>query len=207
MMTESQLKVAIMEATVHLPKLGGQGVLVPGNLILTAAHCISWDSSGGMTLGGIHIEDVECRGQSLKVTPLAVEPVSDIAVLGSLDDQNFFQEATDFDAFCDNTKRIRVRITDAPLNQPFPVYILTHKGAWVSAEAQKHEIVTPHFWMEFDKGESIKPGMSGSAVVDEDGLLIGIVSNTDEKSNGFTPCPHLALPTWVLRQIMSGSNL
>jgi len=35
----------IEAATVRLPDKGGQGVLIPGNLILTAAHCIEWDGA------------------------------------------------------------------------------------------------------------------------------------------------------------------
>lgn len=48
----------IIKATVRLLGKGGQGVLVPGKLILTAAHCVTWDADGGMVLGDHYIEDI-----------------------------------------------------------------------------------------------------------------------------------------------------
>ena len=49
----------VMLATVRLPTMGRQGVLVPGGFILTAAHCINWDLKGGMAPGDWSIEQVE----------------------------------------------------------------------------------------------------------------------------------------------------
>lgn len=199
-----RLKNDVAEATVQLPKLGGLGVLVPGNLILTAAHCISWESSGGMMLGDFYIEDVECREHRVKVRPLAVEPVSDIAVLGGLDNQEFNQEATAFDAFCENTKPISI-CTEVPLDVEFRVYFLTHEGLWIGAEARRWHDDSPCLWFDVDAGKAIRGGTSGSAIVNEQGKLVGIVSNA-VGAGGRTPCPHLALPVWAIRQIMEADG-
>ena len=75
----------IVSATAWLPRLKGQGVLVRGGYVLTAAHCIGWTSTGGMVLGDVWIEQVRFGKQKLKLTPTFVEPVSDIAALGPLD--------------------------------------------------------------------------------------------------------------------------
>ena len=199
-----RVKADVTEATVQLPKLGGLGVLVPGNLILTAAHCISWESSGGMMLGDFYIEEVECREHRVKVRPLAVEPVSDIAVLGGLDNQEFNQEATAFDAFCENTKPISI-CTEVPLDVEFRVYFLTHEGLWIGAEARRWHDDSPCLWFDVDAGKAIRGGTSGSAIVNEQGKLVGIVSNA-VGAGGRTPCPHLALPVWAIRQIMEADG-
>ena len=41
----------VEKATVRLTGKGGQGVLVPGGLIVTAAHCVNWYLEGGMAMG------------------------------------------------------------------------------------------------------------------------------------------------------------
>ena len=75
----------VKAATVQLAK-GGQGVLVPGELIVTAAHVIGWSAEGWMALGGYYIEEVKVAdGSTLTIQTLAVEPVVDIAILGEPD--------------------------------------------------------------------------------------------------------------------------
>ena len=81
-MVDAFVKAKVAKATVRLTRSGGQGVLVCGNVILTAAHCIGFNLEGGMVLGDFYIEDIETAQGMLKVGPLAVEPISDIAVLG-----------------------------------------------------------------------------------------------------------------------------
>ena len=78
---------------------GGRGVLVAGNLILTVAHLIGADfkTIGPVTLGDPLIEKIQtAHGKLLRVDVLAVEPVSDVAVLRSLDGQEFYDEDVAF---------------------------------------------------------------------------------------------------------------
>jgi hypothetical protein len=55
-MTPAGLPVTVAErvvrAAVRLPRLIGQGVLVPGGFIVTAARCIDWNTEDSMMLGG-----------------------------------------------------------------------------------------------------------------------------------------------------------
>ena len=44
-------KAKVARATVRFAKQGGQGVIVPGGLIVTAAHVIAWVGTGGMAFG------------------------------------------------------------------------------------------------------------------------------------------------------------
>ncbi len=142
----------------------------------------------------------------MKVAPLAVEAVTDIAVLGSLDGQEFSKEAEDFEKFCEDTKPVPLcRREDFVLFQKFQVHIYTHKGTWVTGSAMLCREDAQAFSVESD--EQIEGGTSGGPIIDDSGELVGIVSNfsmaTDakHKSSGSTPRPHLALPVWVCRRI------
>lgn len=106
-MLNAKTTAKIERAIVRLTKQDGRGVLVPGGLILTAAHCIKWNGTGGMTLGDFFIEDIETSdGRKLKATPLAVEVISDIAILGALDGWEFANEADEFATFCQSTSPV-----------------------------------------------------------------------------------------------------
>ena len=49
---------------------------MPGGFIVTAAHCINWDATGGMALGDSHFEKIKAsNGTAYVVCPYAVEPV------------------------------------------------------------------------------------------------------------------------------------
>lgn len=63
------------QAIVRVTKLGGHGVLVPRKIILTAAHCINFSTTGGMVLGDHYTEEIETHAGRIKASPLIVEPV------------------------------------------------------------------------------------------------------------------------------------
>jgi hypothetical protein len=205
-MLRKRIQAHVEKATVTLSRMGGQGVLVTGNLIITAAHCIGFKTDGSMVLGDFFIEDIETAQGNFKVTPLAVEPVCDVAVLGSLDNQTFFNEAEQFEMFCEKTKPVRLCLQDFTPAQSFPVYIYTHKKTWVAGRATEWGKDAPA--LEIDADEPIEGGTSGGPVIDEAGELVSIVSNFsvgatgNKKSEGSGPRPHLALPVWVCRAIL-----
>ncbi len=193
-------KSDIANATVTLLGLGGRGVLVPGNVITTAAHCVNFSTTGGMVLGDWHIEGIETsKGENLLTSPYAVEPITDIALLGAPDDQEFYEEANRFEEFCERTKPVPLCLDEYELMQEFPVFTLTHKGTWVSGSAIQVRENAPTLFIEFD--EQIEGGTSGSPIVNVSGELVGIISNASisKTSNGSAPRPHLALPVWVYR--------
>jgi hypothetical protein len=73
-MISLEIKHAVVGATVRFPERG-QGVLVPGQLILTAAHVIEWRIEGAMALGDDEefLQTIEAGGRALLVYPWAVE--------------------------------------------------------------------------------------------------------------------------------------
>lgn len=202
MTSRSRALEHVAQATLRLPRLEGQGVVVPGNLILTAAHCIGWTAEGDMALGDFYIEDVETRdGRKLRVQPLALEPVSDVAVLGSLDDQTFSAEATAFEDFCAEAPWVALCTSEFPLFQPFPVWIRSHEGAWIEGTAQ--QCAPEALYLAIDTQEQIQRGTSGGPVVNQAGSLIGIVSTYIEREcAALVPRPHLAMPARLLRRIL-----
>jgi hypothetical protein len=186
----------------------GQGVLVPGGFIITAAHCIDWDAKGAMVLGDHFFEMIKAsNGTTYKVSPYAVEPVHDIAALGAVDGQELFDECRDFEEFCEVTEAVPVSTDDFEERVPVPVHVLTHAGAWIAGRACRHSVLPGGLdgsvAVEFDG--AIECGTSGGPVVDENGLLVGVISNFSEGPNlcGSLPRPHLALPVWVLNRIFA----
>src|SRR5260221_2969585 len=145
----------VADATVQLTRLGGQGVLVPGGFILTAAHCVDWTVKGNSMgiLGDHFLESIETRsGAKFRVRPCAVEPVSDIAALGEPDNQELAEDCEAFETWRAKTKAIAVRPhlfagrdllrvrTKHPMpggrplgvvNEEIPVYTFTPKSQWL----------------------------------------------------------------------------
>ena len=194
---------------------------MPGGYILTAAHCIRWEGTGSMALGDWYVETIRTSdGARHMVSPCAVEPVMDIAVLGAVDSQEMSEECDAFEKFCEATEPVPVSTNDFPqcdLSEPqdawpvVPVHVLTHRGTWITGGARR--IGAPHgnVWVTFDA--QIEGGTSGGPVIDDDGRLVGVISNV---SDGFShvsnanlkagcegrmPRPHLALPVWVWKRI------
>lgn len=196
----------VEEAIVRISRLGGRGVLL-GEVIVTAAHCISFELEGGMVLGDYYIEEIETRhGERLKVAPLAVEPVADIALLGCLDPQAFDDEARQFEAYCERTRPVPLARGPMPQGKEFVVWVLNANGKWAEAQATVINDVSPHIWIE--SHDQIKGGASGGPILNQRGELVAIVSHTSVpatggSSSGSNPRPLRALPVWACERYLS----
>jgi hypothetical protein len=192
----------IEKATVTLIENVAKGVLIENNMILTASHCVNYSLAGDMDLesGENYFEEIDTWSGKLKVAPIAIELISDIAVLGSMDDQEYYSDYEQFEYFCRNTVPVRVSKSKLVVNEKFKVFIYTHEMKWISGFAY---ISTPgsHILL-IDLDEPIKRGTSGSGIYDEKGELLGIVSKTSlERNFGMATRPLLTLPLWICRQI------
>ena len=202
-MPKETIYADVANATVSVP--GGLGVLVNDWLIVTAAHCVTWSLEGDMVIGRPSFEPIAAHGREtmFAALTLAVEPVKDIAVLGSPVHDEFEEERIDFEEFCRNTKPVPVYQSDLESEDTFPVHIYTHKETWVTG------IATGFGGAAFSvvADEQIEGGTSGGPIINDSGELVGIVSNFTEtaeglpKSQGSVPYPALALPVWVCRRI------
>jgi len=213
-------KARVAAATVRLTKLGGQGVLVPGGYVLTATHCIEWDGSGGMTLGDHYLEPVETKsGARFNISPVAADAISDLAVLGALDNQEFSDDCEKFGRWSEVTDAVELSegferwCRDEPDGeQSFRVHALTHKNEWIAGRASRvwyrdsEQDVGARVWVQMDR--PIHGGTSGGPIVDDDGRLAGIVSEFnvvehDQPCDGMQPFAGYALPYWALTRIRS----
>ena len=192
----------IEKATVTLIDRVGRGVLIKNNMILTASHCVNYDISGEIDLanGVNYIEEIITWSGKLKVQPLSIEAVSDIAVLGGLDDQECYSDYEQFEEFCRNTSPIKISRRKLELFKKFEIFIFTHEKTWISGCAY---ISFPESQiLLLEPNEPIKPGTSGSGIFDEKGELVGIVIKTSLSENaGMASRPLLTLPVWVYRKI------
>lgn len=211
----NKLKKQVEKATVKIVKRGGQGVLVHGGLILTAAHCVEFTTEGHMVLGEYFIEEIETGSETLKVAPYAIEPLRDSAVLGSLDNQAFFAEAEAYEKWYENIEPISLCLREYERFQGFDAFIFTHEGTWIKGKAAFHGEDDSLF--SFDSIEPVKGETSGGPIVNEYGELLGVVSNASQNSSvifqggpevyyGFHPRASSALPVWVVRNIKEAEH-
>jgi len=200
------IKAKVAGATVKLSKLAGQGVLVNGNIILTAAHCIHYVMTGDTTLGEWEdiLNPIETNdGSRLLVQTYAVEAVADIAALGCPDDQAVSDDAEAFDIFCENTSPLQICCCEFELSHPFQIFIYDHKEKWITGTAKQYRENAPHLHIIPD--QKIEGGTSGSPVVNAIGELLGVVSSSGEtvSFDGSIWRPHLALPVRIVQEILN----
>jgi S1-C subfamily serine protease len=98
---------------------------------------------------------------------------------------------------------VPVSTDDFPIQTDVPVLTLTHTGAWVTGRACRYgQLLHGDIAVQFD--EPIKCGTSGGPVIDENGLLVGVISwsNEGQDPRGPIPRPHLALPVWIVKRVI-----
>ena len=159
-----------------------------------------------MVLGDYFVEAIQTQRGGLKVGPIAVEPVSDIAVLGALDDQTFSDEAQAFEQFCSATNPVPLAQDHIELHRPFRVRIYNHDGTWAKGSASLTTQFSPSIWIKAEK--EIGGGASGGPILNLKGELVGLVSNSsvpngNAKSTGLCPRPLQALPVWVCHKFLN----
>lgn len=136
-----------------------------------------------------------------------VDPVADLALLSSPDNQAFCEEAADYDALTEAIRplpigsltHVRKRITIpnsrrsmlGPPKAESDAWLLSLGGRWFSCRVRS---AGRAIWVE-EPAEPIQSGMSGSPIVVPGGFAVGIIST------GGGPNPEVAadLPGWILR--------
>ncbi len=187
------------EYIVKLPEKDGLGVLV-GDVILTAARCLTC-TPGEIVGSDEYIEHIETRNGRLQTSVIAVEGVSDIAVLGRPDLNHFRAQAEFYQQFCESTPSVALSKAAMPPGQLIPVIVHNGLGKWVEATAKLWAAWSPSLYIE--AREPIQRAAAGGPILDKQGGLIAVVSqfwfrNGFETLDGFAPRPLFALPVWVV---------
>jgi hypothetical protein len=199
----SDVKKRVAGATfkIHTKERGnGQCVLVDGGLIITAAHCVDWDCSGRMAQGEFYLSNITTGSGDLLADTVAVEPVSDIAVLGCPDNQSFPDESDAFDELCERIAPVKLLKRTPKAFKPFPVWIRTHFKNWVAGNATYYG---SNSTFAYKTESEILCGTSGGPIVNHAGELVGVVSHGPISRSqgkyvsaaGLLP---LALPAWII---------
>ena len=190
------------QATVKLPRVDGQGVYVGDGLILTAAHCLDFHTGGDMTLSPkLYQETVRTHyGREFKVGVYAVEPFSDIAVLGKTMVEEDEENMSLFEAFCEAATPLEIcpetffEKRESLEDGKFGVHIYTHENEIKSGQAImcRRDIETL-----FLKEVTIEGGTSGGPIINDACELVAIVSNGEMHQ----PIPCRALPVWAMKRL------
>src|SRR5262245_19452650 len=222
-MLPDAMKQRIAEAcvTVHMGEGFGRGVLVGGQLILTAAHnmlCALDRSSSlplasalvGLALGDHVMLELTTTCGVVHVAPYMLDPATDIAVLGPLDNQVCWDQAEAYEAWTESVTPVSICTDDFPFPEPFPAAVYTHHRTWLAGTAKQRRAHAPCLSVTVSDG--IEGGTSGSPIVNMQGAIVGIVSQfggteadaLTRGQHGPAPRPHLTVPPWVLREILGG---
>jgi hypothetical protein len=186
----------IEKATVRLTNSHGrgQGVLVNNYIILTVAHLVEYDYTGGMVLGDYYGERIDTEmGTILGVSPDAVEPVADIAALGQPDGNELFDQAQLYWKFCEETEPIPLCLDFEELSK-FPIFIFNkYENTWVSAVGE-YGLKNQYMIIIKDPDKFISLGTSGGPIVNDAGELVGLLSNA---TGSPIPCKTLPIRTYA----------
>ncbi|MBT7924460.1 MAG: trypsin-like peptidase domain-containing protein [Opitutae bacterium] len=188
----------------------GQGVYLGEEMILTAAHCLKSLNIWKPTIapGEKYIESLKTHdGKKLEMMVRSADVVKDVAVLIP------WEEADDdaFGDFCDNTEPLPLCSDDflkeyAGANtddggfREFRIHVFTHEDEFTTGKAS---ICSPCS-DNISSKVPIKGGTSGGPIVNDNGELVGIVSQGKEDGYGLgspQPIPSLTLPVWAMKRL------
>lgn len=205
------------EATLSMPHAGGRAVVMRGGLIVTATHCLetmgaeSW--AGSAALGEYHIERLVAHdGSEFVAQVLAAEAISDIAVLGPLDDQ----EAPDH---AQRYADVLAKLPSLPLVERLPrvgsttpLWVRNAAGDLVQGEMEvTSSLVVGRGMFSIRSTTPVDSGSSGGPVITKSGRLLGVVSNSFGTPLGEVHVSSLhlacmALPPWAITHIRRGDE-
>ncbi len=198
----------------ELPPFRGVSYSQDNRLVITAAHCLPWFPP---CTGASHIHErtyrhllgkLGARKADVWAQCLFVDPIADIAVLGSPDNQELHDESTAYDALTEKVPPIPVG--DPPAEGR--AWLLSLAGQWDSCAVKFNGNS-----ICIEKTTKIEGGMSGSPILSENEKAIGIVCLGAE--TGTSDCaretedsfnnPALAnhLPALLWRSLSPGSEI
>lgn len=192
---DAKLKQAVVRVN------GGRGFIIEADkrrLVITAAHCLPTPPP---CHGGSYTEErtyAKLLGKLGGSEPtvwaecLFADPIADIAVLGSPDNQALYDEALDYEALTEDVPFL-------PIGEPVgntAAWLLTLDGDWMKCVVR---LPGGRAIYIDDAEDDIEAGMSGSPILNHDGTAVGVVCMNE---NSFNPRLTYDLPGWLLRSIV-----
>jgi hypothetical protein len=187
----------------------GRGFVVNGRrdrLVVTAAHCLPFfppcHGASGLeerTYGSLLAP--LGKKAAISVECMFADPIADIAVLGPPDNQELSKEADACEAFVESAAPIA--IADAP--EKGRGWLLSLDQKWFACAVEYNKRLDGPLLISKPE-QPIAIGMSGSPVISDDGVAIGIVC----LGKGVNPRLIRDLPGWLLnatiRALSQGSE-
>lgn len=191
----------------------GQGVVVPDDIVLTAAHCLPAPGGSCFLAEGLHVRVRTPAGRIGFMQAVFVDAVSDIAALVPTDDDPFFLDGIDpIEVSMEWSKSLVFEE-----RSPTPGWFYAHDAGEVAME-----------WREINAGTAVLTptrriygGTSGGPIVECTGRLIGIIANSwySNRPSNAEGDPHdvgdetsqfrllgAAIPPWLAARIESGQS-
>ena len=182
----------------------GRGFVIESlgkRVVVTAAHCLPKFPPAH---GASYLHERTYRKllgplgkkRSVWAECMFADPIADIAVLGSPDDQDLSDEADRYDALVDPLKPLRI----AAAPEKGIGWLLSLEGEWFPCTVGYVKHVDG--WLLVSKTtQPIAGGMSGSPILSDDGKAIGVVSLGGSHDQYGHPNPRLTrdLPNRFLR--------
>ena len=185
-------------------------------IIITAGHCLPFFPPCHPA-AYLHEQTYQSLLGPLGAEPtvwaqcLFVDPIADVAVLGSPDNQALYDQADAYEALvaaasplmiadapAQGRERTELGIPGAPdtwIDVPTPgrgpVRVLSLKGRWIEMEVERRGSL-----LSIEPVKSVVSGMSGSPILSETGAAIGLVS-----VDMMSPVLVDSLPARLLREI------
>ena len=182
------------------PGEGPQGVYIGNGFVLTASHCLKFDTYGGIALDDYVIYYIDRpEGEPIWCSPVCIDPCSDLAVVGPSDSQQLFERHWELLSFFKDVVPIEIRRDPLQLDESASCEIRTHLGTWVSGKMTR---VSDPPWVVLEADENIIGGTSGGPIVDDNGQILAVVSQAgDNDASGSHSIPPLWLPSWLLASV------
>lgn len=176
----------------------GQGVIVAGGFVITAAHCVPTDHWTDGLYDGAALSATNSRLQTVNLRPLFVDRCHDLAVLNLFDDlpQDWLTDIPTLPLLWSHTRASKRG------------FLVTHDHGLVDAEFDipRYFFSPPH--MEFKASLAINGGSSGGPCLTSKGELLAVISNTLGPDNligsGAVVAP--SLPRWIAAAIRAAEG-
>jgi hypothetical protein len=175
--------------------------------VITAAHCLpqlppAHPASFSSERSYLNLLGPLGEEPSIAAECLFIDPIADLAVLGSVDNQAYIEHAEAYEQFVEGRSTFRVE----PLRGHHRAWVLTLTNEWVECTVD----------VSGGEGRAIniidRPpvgGMSGSPIVSARGGAIGVVSvGSDNPGDEHFGQPALVgcLPGWLLSEFCNSST-